>query len=480
MLSTYVSATAGETATSLLEATAFATGSAAARHLSARCYRRCAPLVGTLPSRAKAFCDATEQAYGTPEEVVSKFSLAPLYSRGMNPLMQRKLVAQLVDGSHSRTCCPRLRPFIQCGNRHGLQCPECAMLATKMHGRRISYCMHCIDFVSRCPIHGCKLVSDDDCSSLEEMLASNAGVNAARNATRYAQLAHAMAQGCSSEYTRESVRRRLREKQYLSESGRCRLDSLRSAFAGAFSDGFEDIRLNELLTNTDVAATSAYLLNREARAIHPVFLILLEWLSVELDTLPIRSHAMSPDISNAEPAMDVRDAKRTAWLQHQMQCAGMGRNEIRRRQPALWVWLYRYDRDWLVSHQVAPRQPRGRKAHAIPSESFARTIVSAERSVHRSAIGREPLPSAYQMRLAYGMNQYLFDRATEAFDGAGKAAQLPARREVFIARRLARAISVLASKGMATDAASLAREARLRISTVVRYQREESAGYASE
>ncbi|NYH21711.1 hypothetical protein [Paraburkholderia bryophila] len=70
------------------------------------------------------------------------------------------------------------------------------------------------------------------------------------------------------------------------------------------------------------------------------------------------------------------------------------------------------------------------------------------------------------------MNQYLFDRATQAFGGAGKAAQLPARREVFIVRRLESAISVLAANEMAMDVASVAREARLRISTVLRYQRE--------
>lgn len=472
MLRTYVPATAGETATSLLEAAAFTTGTEAARQLSARCYRRCAPLVGTLPSRAKLFCEATEGAYGAPEQVVSEFSLAPLYLQGMSPLMQQKLVAQLVDGLHSRTCCPRLRPFIQCGNRHGLQCPECARLATEVHGRRVSYCMHCIDFVTRCPIHNCKLVSDDDCSSLEEMLASHADVNSARNAIRYAALAHAMAFGCASQLAREGIRRRLCEKHYLSETGRCRLDSLRSAFAAAFSDGFEDVRLNELLASTDIAATSMHMLNREERAIHPVFLILLEWLSVDADTLPARSRATKADVSNAAPATNIRDAKRTAWLHHQTQCAGLGRREIRHRQPALWVWLYRHDREWLVSNQVARRQSGSPKPSAKPSSTFASAVLSNANPVCRSATGREPLPSAYQTRLAYGMNQYLFDRATEEFNGVGKMAQLPARREVFVARRLDDAMSDLAEKGCTIGTPSVAREARLRISTVLRYQRD--------
>lgn len=472
MLRTYVPAAAGETATSLLDAAAFTTGTDAARQLSARCYQRCAPLVGTLPSRAKLFCAATEGAYGAPEKVVSEFSLAPLYFQGMSPLMQRKLVAQLVDGLHSRTCCPRLQPFIQCGNRHGLQCPDCARLAAAAEGRRVSYCMHCIDFVTRCPIHECKLASDDDCSSLEEMLASHAGENAARNAIRYAKVAHAMACGCSSQPTREGIRRRLCEKHYLSETGRCRLALLQGAFAAAFSDGFEDVRLNELLARTDVAATSMQMLNREDRAIHPVFLILLEWLSADVDALPIRSRTTKAGVSNTAPATDIRDAKRAAWLHHQTQCSGIAGKEIRHRQPALWMWLYRHDRDWLVSNQVAPRRHVNRKPRATPSASFTRVVFSNESPVRRSAAGREPLPSAYQTRLAYGMNQYLFDRATQAFGGAGKTAQLPARREVFIARRLESAISVLAANGMALDVASVAREARVRISTVLRYQRE--------
>ncbi len=472
MLKTYVPAATGETATSLLEAAAFTTGSEAARQLSARCYRRCAPLVGTLPSRAKLFCEATEGAYGAPQQVVSQFSLAPLYFQGMSPLMQRKLLAQLVDGLHSRTCCPRLRPFIQCGNRHGLQCPECARLATEVHGRRVSYCMHCIDFVTRCPIHECKLVCDDDCSSLEEMLASHAGENATRNATRYAQLAHAIACGCSSQSTREGICRRLCEKHYLSETGRCRLDSLRSAFAAAFSDGFEDVRLNELLASTDIAATSMYVLHRKERAIHPAILILLEWLSSEVDILPIRSHPANTATSYAIPATDTRDAKRTAWLRHQTQCAGMGRYEIRHRQPALWVWLYRHDREWLVSNQVGRRQNGSPKPSAKPSSTFARAILSNVNKASRSSTGREPLPSAYQTRLAYGMNQYLFDRAAEEFNGEGMMAQLPARREVFVARRLDDALLNLAEKRFALNVTSVAREARLRASTILRYQRD--------
>lgn len=82
---TFVAAAAGETATNLLEAAAFTTDSEAARRLTSICRRRGSPLVGTLPTRATLFCEATESAYGTPEHVLSAYSLAPLYFLGMHP-----------------------------------------------------------------------------------------------------------------------------------------------------------------------------------------------------------------------------------------------------------------------------------------------------------------------------------------------------------------------------------------------------------
>ncbi|KUY85978.1 MULTISPECIES: hypothetical protein [Burkholderia cepacia complex] len=70
------------------------------------------------------------------------------------------------------------------------------------------------------------------------------------------------------------------------------------------------------------------------------------------------------------------------------------------------------------------------------------------------------------------MNQYLFDRAAEEFNGEGMMAQLPARREVFVARRLDDALLNLAEKRFALNVTSVAREARLRASTILRYQRD--------
>lgn len=330
--------------------------------------------------------------------------------------------------------------------------------------------MHCIDFVTRCPLHDCKLFSDDECSSLEQMLSSGGTTHAARNAIRYAQVARGLAFDCPRPVVRESIHQRLVEKGYVSESGRFQLAELRQAFAKLFSDGFEDVRLNDLLKNSDVAETCARLLNRAGRAAHPVYLILLQWLSFEVGALPKAPRRNDARTSGYRPPPDEVKLKRDDWLRHQDECAGLGRTEIRRRQPAIWKWLYRNDRNWLVRHQVVRRPTGSKKSRATPSPAFTRVVLSNESPLGCSATGLVPLPSAYQTRLAYGMSDYLFSRAAEAFNGVGKSAQLPARNEVFVARRLDRAVLELVASDSAQNIAAVARQARLRISTVLRYE----------
>jgi len=151
MMRTYVPAVPGESAISILKTVAQTTDSELARHLIAICERTCSPRIGSLPCGAKLFCQATEDAFGSPEHVLLTHTLAPLYLYGMPSTMQATAVAQLIDAPRHRTCWPRLPPFLECGNRSGLQCSGCARLAHEAHGRRVSYCAHCIHFVTRCP-----------------------------------------------------------------------------------------------------------------------------------------------------------------------------------------------------------------------------------------------------------------------------------------------------------------------------------------
>jgi len=69
------------------------------------------------------------------------------------------------------------------------------------------------------------------------------------------------------------------------------------------------------------------------------------------------------------------------------------------------------------------------------------------------------------------MSDYRFERAADVFNGAGKKAALPAAREAFVERRVAGAMAELSAAGASLDIATVARRARLRISTVEKYRR---------
>jgi hypothetical protein len=484
MSRTYLPAAIGQTAVDVLATVARTTDSRLAKNLFAVCERRCAPLVGSLPCRASLFFQATEGAYGAPERILSELSLTPLYLRGMCSAMQRRAVEQLVDGTHFRTCIPRLQPFIECGNRYGLQCPECARLAHETYGRRISYCCHCISFVTRCPLHECELYSDDECSSLESLLSVRHETCAVRNALRYARVAHALAFDCPHEPVRAALSRRLQDKGFITEPRRFRVAELRDAFNKLFSGGFEDVRLNELIRREDIVQNCVRALTRDERAMHPVFLVLMDWLSTELDGVKVprspgsrRAAARAegtttlPEDVRCKPEPELMRAKRAEWTQHRELCSGMTRTQMRHSLPGTWRWLYCNDRDWLTRNQSPCQRPGSKKVPAKIPPSVAEAIRSNERDLRCSNTGLPPLPSAYQTRLAYGMSDYVFKRAADAFNGVGNKAALPALKQAFVTRRVEASIVALAATGTPLDIATVARRARLRISTVKRYRR---------
>ena len=102
---------------------------------------------------------------------------------------------------------------------------------------------------------------------------------AVSNALRYARVARALDLGHPRRKVKEVIKHRLSKKGFIAENGRFRLAELRGAFAQLFSDGFEDLRLNELALNSDIAQTCVRALSRDDRTIHPVYLILLDWVS---------------------------------------------------------------------------------------------------------------------------------------------------------------------------------------------------------
>lgn len=473
MLRTYLPAAPWETATSVLACAAYTTDSHTAKQLFARCMRGNAPLVGTLPCRAWRFCEATERAYGDEQTVLRTHTLLPLYLHGMGPELRSRVESQLISGTRSRICAPRLRPLLECGNRYGLQCPECAAEARQNYGRRISVCFHCAPFVTRCPLHECQLFSDDECSTLESMLATAHGTLPTKNALRFARLAKHLT--CDSvENVIVDIWSRLRDRGYVCTGGSIRLAMLQSNFSKMFSAGFEDVRLNELLASADACESFVRSVLKN-RATHPVYLVLMDWLSTDVDSAKSAPSHSVGRASTAEirkiPALSLTTMKRLEWTEHLRRCPSMTRTQTRLLLPATWAWLYRHDREWLNNSQPPRIRPKGARRKMPFPQQVAESISANNDELRSRQGGLPPLPSAYQTRLAYGMNDYGFNWAAHELGGAGRYAALPARKEVFVARRVAAAITALNEMGVTHSDVNVARQARLRLSTVVQYQR---------
>jgi hypothetical protein len=203
--------------------------------------------------------------------------------------------------------------------------------------------------------------------------------------------------------------------------------------------------------------------------VHPVFTVLMEWLATEIE--PIRkatSGRLNVTYARCSDAQLVT-MKRDAWNAAQREHLGSTRTEIKHQAPALWTWLYRHDHDWLKANEV-PVQIIGqfRAQHSIPSAVLER-IASNRLDYRCCANGLTPLSSAYQTRISYGMSVVAFTQAAAVLNGDGIAAQLPARREVFVSRRIERARALLAAADAPVNASNVYRKAALSVNTIKKH-----------
>jgi hypothetical protein len=466
---TFLPAALGETATSVLCMVSRTTDSLLARRTYMEVERSGRTILGSLPCRARKFCSLTEGAYGEPDQVLSAFSLLPLHLLGVHASMKDRAVESVTQASQARTSFCHLPPLYQCWNRHGLQCPECRIIAREQFGRRVSYCMHCADFITRCPLHDCELDCDEECSTLESLMNQSSEGVAGSNALRFARMTYSLAFLAPQTLTRERVFHSLREKGYVTQEGHVRVEPLRRALRSIFSEGFEDVRLDALIRDVDVVAAYLKAANSDRRVIHPVLMVLMEWLAADIDALP-----KSRCRRTSDTAMQVSDAaqlaaKRAAWMALRHESREMTRTQVRHRAQALWTWLYRHDRVWLKSNEAPirrvgqPRTPR-----AIPTAVLNR-IRGNTKDFRFSADGLAPLPSSYQTRISYGMSVVAFNLAASRLNGAGVLAQLPAQREVFVSRRVEHAQAQLTLSGAAVNSSSITRRSRLRKDTINRH-----------
>ncbi|WP_408121853.1 TnsD family Tn7-like transposition protein [Caballeronia grimmiae] len=354
---------------------------------------------------------------------------------------------------------------LESGNRYGLQCPECAQSTFIETRRRVSYTAHCIPYVTRCPWHGCRLVCDCECSSLELLLSERSGDGRAVNSLHYATRADTLRQRCVSGQSWERVRLTLEEKGYYAAPGRLRVRSFHEDFCRVFSAGFEDARLNYIVSEWKPVQACIRAASRADRAAPAAILVLLDWAADEVDCLSTHTVARRSSPVPADIPTSVRSLKRAQWTEHVAGHPKLSRTEMRLSTPALWAWLYRHDGPWLQRHQV-PADVAARKRRPAELPPFHKSAMLRGADPRQRCDGREPLPSSYQLRLAYGMTEYLFNRAMESVCGPGRGRELPGARAVFVDRRLQFAAAALACRGLPENTALLAREARLRVSTV--------------
>lgn len=471
---TFFPAVEDETASSILAMVARTTDLREAKKVNASGHRRAAPLANSLPCRASLFCAITEETYGIPRHVLSAHSLFSWESIGMSPDFVRILEHALTDGK-SRTRCPKLDVHTQCCNRTSLVCPECAEADQVRYGRSANRCAHCIDYVTRCFKHEALLRSTGESSTYEALFIRTGTIPAHQNALRYSRVALSLAKDCSHPSAWSVITGLMNQKRFLSDSGRWRLDDLRREFRQFFSGGFEDLRLVHVVEDGNYVEAAIRSLNRE-RPAHPVVVALLYMFATDAEALPVRN--ASPE-QYARPAHQIPDkirlAQRRLWLSAMSRMAGLSRTQMRKQLPAVWTWLYRNDRAWFDAHQPARRVPRGHcKKQPVPS-SMSAAITSNVTEPRCSADGRAPLPSSYQMRIAYGMSEYAFNCLALQLGGVGPTANVPGSRDAFVLKRVATAEDQLASEGKAPANSVLARRANLRPTTLNRYRRRQDA-----
>ena len=455
-----------ETVTSIAAMVAQTTASKEAKEISHLGNRRGLLLYSTLPCRAQRFCAITDNAYGDAMELLARHTLVAYGTCGMSPQMAEAATRNIAFGAASRTMFPRLLPGVESGNRYGLRCPECTLELLGVWFRRASLCAHCIPYVTRCPWHDCFLVCEHECSTLE-MLMSKAGDKArASNSLRYAQLSCAASEVVSFEPIWPKTFGMLREKGYVTSSGRLRTEQLHTDIRKLFSAGFEDERLSYLVNDTGALDLCIQAARRTDRAAPAPILVLMYQATCEVDEVARRPARRTEEPATLTTDSERRDRSRALWTTHMNRHREMSRTQLRKSMPSVWTWLHRHDDAWLSANQVpARRRFGGRKHHELPV--FVTRAISdstLDRRAHTG--GREPLPSAYQFRIAYGMSDFLFERSTTNSSAVGNAAQLPGRREVFIHKRARRALEELTQLNMPLDIATVARTARLRIATI--------------
>ena len=414
---TYFPAARDETAASILAMVVGTTDSVAARRVHSAHRQRANPLANSLPCRAKLFCAITEGAYGNVAHVLGEHSVMNWCAIGMSTSDADALALALTDGN-LRIPSPRFGVFLRCGNRTALQCPECARLDWYQYGRMASHCLHCVDYVTRCAHHGALLQVSGDASRFEAQFIRAASDEARVNSLRYARVTANLASTRPRKPPLPEIVSLLRQKHFISESGRLHFSALAHEFQSFFKAGFEDPRLTHISANERFIGLAMKAI-QQSRPVHPTLVALLLMLAREVTPLSVQSPQLRPSPLSTPSEMTLA-SRRAAWLAVRAQAVEVSRSATRTRSPSLWTWLYRNDRSWLEANQVPIRFKPVKRKPRTSRPAVVEAII--KESVLNSPLTRNPArrASAYETRLTYGIREYALGRMKSALLEAGQ------------------------------------------------------------
>ena len=167
----------------------------------------------------------------------------------------------------------------------------------------------------------------------------------------------------------QSIRSRyiqvLQELNLALDSGRVHIQKLVTALCNYYTPALLEW-LNCGLKYSSSGSWLGQLVRKGDIAQHPLYhLLLIQFLGYsapDFFRIPIAEQADTmPDARRAVvPPGDTRKEHRARWLRLRKQSPAVGVAALRRECPALYLWLYRNDRTWLLQHKPQSRRGRNR------------------------------------------------------------------------------------------------------------------------
>ncbi|MFV8627123.1 TnsD family Tn7-like transposition protein [Ralstonia pseudosolanacearum] len=201
---------------------------------------------------------------------------------------------------------------------------------------------------------------------------------------------------------------------------------------------------------------------------HPAWLALLNWFLARqgescciASALPAGQAVHSRRVGAAyRPSRADITTHRRRWLTHKAAHPDAGRKALRQGLYAVWAWLYRHDREWLLGHQPPSAARRGGRRGAKLDVTLA-PCVRVPAVPQQDRRGLPHLSTAYQVRIRLGVTDYAYGRLS-AIDSCMSQrcisrdelahARVACVRDVFEVDQRAAALSVLARRASLREA----------------------------